>query len=959
MKRQLLSPILMLFVSNVLLAQSLDTDLYRTYDGKFNNVENPDWGAVGDKLLLSNKIGYGDGISSPAGKEYRPNPRYASNLLFSQNKFISEPRGLSDYTWVFGQFIDHDLGLTSDSEEFFPIPVPEGDPWFDPNRTGSMIIPMKRNKSDLSTGTSVDNPRRHPNEITAFVDASMVYGSDEFRANWLRSFVGGKLKVSAGNLMPYNTISGELEDEIDPAAPHMDDPVKLFTKHFVAGDVRANENPVLCSFHTLFVREHNRLCDELSIQHPDWDDEMLYQHARKIVGGLIQNILYNEWLPAVGVEIPPYNGYKADVNPQMMNIFTGAAFRLGHTMLSGELMRMDDSGNSLPEGNMTLAQSFFNPQAVYDYNLDPFLKGMSVQVQQNFDAKVVDGVRNFLFGPPGAGGLDLASININRGRERGLPDFNSIREEFGLPKYHVFAQINPDINVWARLMVLYRSVNWIDPWVGFLSEKHANNSIFGETLIAVLKKQFSAVRDGDRFFYLNDPVLSDEEKTMIANTKFSSIVLRNTDISYIQDNVFFAQDPKEVCGTMDEMSLSVATEGGEPVSDVDATVKMVGDQKTGTTDENGSTSFNNVGPCDVAALLLDKSDAITNGVTTLDLVKIQKHIIGTEVLSSPYKMLAADVDNSTSITALDLIHIRKAILGLSTKFPNNGSWRFVSADYVFSNPDHPFSAVLKTNEMKIEDHADAFYTFVGIKTGDVNGSVKLNQTGTIEPRSSEILAVKAENQELVPGQEYMVSFELNAPASVAGYQFELNYDRSALEFKSIQPINIPNLTNDNFGVFQDRGLITTSWNTTGEDLLKNGKFALVFTAKMAGELKDYISLTNKLTKAEAYDDQLQVMDINLEFSDNALVNGQFGVAQNAPNPFNEQTVITYNLPEQDIVNLTIFDAQGRVVWTRRMNGVAGINQVVLTRNDLPENQVLYYKLDSAFGSKTRKMLHTR
>ncbi|MDV7399903.1 peroxidase family protein, partial [Arthrospira platensis SPKY1] len=118
----------------------------------------------------------------------------------------------------------------------------------------------------------------------------------------------------AGNLPPYNTYSGERDGPIDPNAPHMDNPVGLTQKLFVCGDPRANENPVLLSMHILFVREHNRLCEELAQQHPDWNDEQLYQHARKLVSGLIQSVHYDEWLPTVGVNLPPYQGYNPNVH---------------------------------------------------------------------------------------------------------------------------------------------------------------------------------------------------------------------------------------------------------------------------------------------------------------------------------------------------------------------------------------------------------------------------------------------------------------------------------------------------------------------------------------------------------------------------------------------------------------------------------------------------------------------
>jgi len=337
------------------------------------------------------------------------------------------------------------------------------------------------------------------------------------------------MKISAGNLLPYNTLDGELDGEIDPTAPHMADGVGNSPIHFVAGDVRANENPLLAGFHTLFVREHNLQCDRLKTEHPDWEDEQLYQHARKLIGGLIQAIVYNEWLPTMGVSLDQYEGYDASAPAQLTNTFSAAAFRVGHTLLNGNIRRLDANGQVIPEGNMTLRDAFFNTTALSETGLDPFLRGMAEQTQQKMDSRVVDDVRNFLFGPPGAGGLDLVSINIMRGRERGLASYNTIRQAYNLPAYFNFEQINPDFDVYDVLDQLYEGdISEVDPWVAMVAERAENGSIFGPTIRRIMEKQFGDLRDGDRFFYLIDPVLSEEEKDWVHTTTFHDIIKRNS-----------------------------------------------------------------------------------------------------------------------------------------------------------------------------------------------------------------------------------------------------------------------------------------------------------------------------------------------------------------------------------------------------------------------------------------------
>lgn len=511
----------------------------RSYDGYGNNELSPLFGAVGAPLRQVTPLAFADSISAPNGLN-RPNPRQISNTVFAQPGYIYDQHELSDYIWVFGQFIDHDITLVDDSEtEPAFVMVPPCDPVFDPLCQTPTIIPMMRSLPMEGTGTSTDNPRQYSNAISAFIDGSAVYGSDQDRADWLRSFTDGKLKTSTGDLLPFNTLNGELEGIIDENAPHMANPIANNKRWFVAGDVRANENVLLTAIHTLFVLEHNRLCDELKLTHPEWTDEQLYQRARKIVGGIIQAITYEEWLPTMGVTLDPYSGYKSDVDPNISNVFSAAAYRFGHSLLSKDILRMNDGCETMPSGNMTLRQAFFNPSLVVTSGLDPLFKGMSAQIQQELDCRVVDDVRNFLFGPPGSGmGMDLAAININRGRERGLADYNTIRDALGLGRIRSFQENFDNPEDGKTMEELYGSVDNIDPWVGMLAEKHMPGALFGETVMTILKDQFQVLRDGDNFYYPRDPELSQEEKEMIRNTTMADVVRRNTNLEALQDNVF-------------------------------------------------------------------------------------------------------------------------------------------------------------------------------------------------------------------------------------------------------------------------------------------------------------------------------------------------------------------------------------------------------------------------------------
>lgn len=515
---------------------------YRSYSGHGNNLTNLEWGAAGNTLYNACDIAFSDGVSSPNGAQ-RGNPREISNLLFQQQDIISDQLGNSDLLWAFGQFIDHDITFVKDfspsshPEEAMFIKVPFNDEYFTPNS----LIPMMRSEAISGSGTSTENYRKYANEISAFVDGSAVYGSTEIRANWLRVFKDGKLKVSKGNLLPWNTTDGEFNSPVDQSAPAMDDPLMASTRYYVAGDERANENPLLTSLHTIFVREHNRLCDVILEEHPSWSDELVYQHARKLVGGIIQRILYYEWLPSIGIKIPKYSSYNDQIQPDIFNVFSAAAFRMGHTLINSNVIRMKNNGDIMQSGNIGLKDAFFNPLAInFAGGIEPFLKGMATQVQQEFDTKIIDDLRNFLFGSPEAGGLDLAAININRGRDRGIPDYNTVRANFGLPRVATFNDICKNQEVRTQLAEIYGTVDNVDPWVGMLSEDHLDGMIFGELVQKIIAKQFRNLRDGDRFYFENDQDISDKYMNMIQASTMSNVIRRNTSIDLMQQNAFKA-----------------------------------------------------------------------------------------------------------------------------------------------------------------------------------------------------------------------------------------------------------------------------------------------------------------------------------------------------------------------------------------------------------------------------------
>ncbi len=506
---------------------------FRTLDGRGNNALNPIWGSADQPLIRVTAVEYGDGVSSLGGVG-RPSPRAISNAIVAQPGFERDPNGLSDFFWQWGQFLDHDMDLTveADPAESVPIPVPMGDPSFDPMNSGTQTIEFHRSVWDPTTGTDGSNPRQQMNGITKFIDASNVYGSDETRAMALRANDGtGKLLVSAGNLLPFNTMGLPNAGGTGPEL-------------FVAGDDRVNEQAALICVHTLFVREHNRLCDEIATENPGLTGNEIYERARKFVGAQMQVITYNEWLPLLlgPGALPDYEGYDAGVNAGIANAFSTAAFRLGHSMLSGTLPRLDDFGNVVPEGHLALRDAFFNPSRIIDEGgIEPLLRGLANNRMQKLDNHIVDDVRNFLFGPPGSGGLDLASLNIQRGRDHGLADYNQARIDMGLAPVASFADITSDVDLQNALQSTYGDVNEIDVWVGGLCEEPEPGALVGELFSAILIDQFLRSRDGDSFWYEIDPFFTSDMIAELESTKLSDIILRNTSITNIQENVFIGE----------------------------------------------------------------------------------------------------------------------------------------------------------------------------------------------------------------------------------------------------------------------------------------------------------------------------------------------------------------------------------------------------------------------------------
>ena len=482
---------------------------YRTIDGTNNNS---DFNTTGSEFTRIGDAHFADGISVPLESV---NPRTVSNQVVGEgDAAVPNAEGVSGMMYAWGQFLDHDLDLSqTDGVNHIDIAIPIGDPEF----PDGSVLSMTRAVIDSATGAGTNTAATAVNSITGWLDGSMVYGSTQGVADSLR-LPDGHMRTSEGGNLPLNA-DGTV----------------------AAGDVRAQENPSLTALQTLFVREHNYQVDKLAAEHPDWNGNHLYEQARAIVGAEIASITYNEFLPLLLGSTAPgeYAGYDPTVNPTISEEFAGAAFRFGHSIVSNETERVDENG-VVTGPELALRDTFFLPAEQFnaDGGADGFLRHLGTDASQAMDARIVDGLRNFLFDPPV--GMDLAAINIQRGHDLGLGTLNETREALGLTPYTSFEQITDDAGTVAALKATFTDVDQIDLWTGGLSEKHVTGGLIGETFGKIIGDQFETLRDGDQYYYENvaNGTFDAASLNEIQHTTLSDIIERVTDTEHMQANSF-------------------------------------------------------------------------------------------------------------------------------------------------------------------------------------------------------------------------------------------------------------------------------------------------------------------------------------------------------------------------------------------------------------------------------------
>ncbi|CAL1297933.1 unnamed protein product [Larinioides sclopetarius] len=479
------------------------------------------------------------------GGVYRPTNRSRANPLAVSNKLLKElscdgknksysSTGSNVFMAFFGQFVTEEILNTrrpSCPPNYFNIELPKG---HDYNKTGRRTLPFIRTKYSLKSGKSSNNPRKQLNGATAWIDGSVIYGTTRSEAESLRAFKGGLLKSMDEDGL-YPALNEGYLSYLSPSRNIQENKMKKW--HYRVGNSFAHENPFILTINIIFHRWHNLLAERLQAKHKNWDDEKLFFEARRWVVATLQNVIVNEWLPQfLGKELPEYQRYDPSIDPSISNAFQSAAMRFGHTMVpSAVYTRLHPK--YCETSTIRLCDSFYNDQDITkNASVESLILGMAFQASEIEDVSIVDDLRKYLHGPPEFTRRDLAAINLQRGRDHGLPGYGVARKML-LPKEKIekfdfdqMAALYPRYEkvIKNELPKFYSSMNEVDLFLGGLLEADEG---LGPVFKEIILEQFQRIRNGDRFWFQNteNGFFSEDEIQRINDARMFKIILSVTE----------------------------------------------------------------------------------------------------------------------------------------------------------------------------------------------------------------------------------------------------------------------------------------------------------------------------------------------------------------------------------------------------------------------------------------------
>ncbi|XP_074513625.1 eosinophil peroxidase-like [Sebastes fasciatus] len=560
---------------------------FRTASSVCNNRNNNLWGSSNTPFTRWLPAEYQDRISLPKGwdpkrrvnRRLLPLVREVSNrILRTENSDVESDPLYTHMVTIFGQWTDHDMTFTPHSpvirsfntgidcekscertEPCFPIQIPRNDPRF--GRNSEECIPFFRSSAACGSGNTghvfgASTVRQQMNSLTAFIDAGQVYGADDVKARFLRNLTSDKglLRVNSQyedngrELLPFAPMASSI---CANRARIIKDVNAVEVPCFVAGDERTNEHIGLTAVHTLFMREHNRLARALAKLNPHWDGETLYQESRKIMGGYSQVLTYRDYLlHIVGPDfitshLSTYPGYDENVDPRIANVFATAAYRFAHLMVQPFMFRLNEQYQEHRDyPSPLLHKAFFTPWRItFEGGVDPIIRGLvgSKAKLNTQDNMLSDELRERLFQFSSQLALDLASLNLQRGRDHGLPGYNEWRKFCGLSQprnRRELSKVLKNRKLAKELISLYRKPDNIDVWLGGVAEPFVPGGRVGPLFACLIATQFQKVRQGDRFWWENKGVFTKDQRYSLKQTSLARIICDNTGITEVPAQPF-------------------------------------------------------------------------------------------------------------------------------------------------------------------------------------------------------------------------------------------------------------------------------------------------------------------------------------------------------------------------------------------------------------------------------------